>query len=164
MTDETADVERVRETVRRMQEVPAPEYVWEHGEEWEPAFDRLVVDEGRRNEVFVEETAPEDVRSTVREFSRDEWPEIGQCYRNALLFADATDAEYVEGYALLGDGSRPAQSHAWNVLDGHVVDVTSAWTAAYGAVVDDHVTDAVTLGREENWWGVVFNQMYGELP
>lgn len=161
---ETDDIERVRATVRQMQDVPAPGHVWEHGEDWTPDFDRLVVDEGRRAELFVDEAAPEHVRKAVREFARNEWPGMGECYCNALLFADATGAEYVEGYARLGDGSRPSQAHAWNVLDGYVVDVTSTWTAGYGAVIDDeHVSNAVELGREENWWGVVFNEVYDGL-
>lgn len=163
--DAAADVVRVRNVVEPLKEAPALDWCWEHGREWNPGFERLVVEGGRRTELFVAESAPEHVHRRVEEFARDRWPTLGQCYLNALRFADETGAEYVEGYAMLGDGGRIPQSHAWNVLDGHVVDVTSAWTAAYGAeIAADHVEAAIELGQDDGWWGVVFNEVYHGLP
>lgn len=157
-------IERVRQSLEQMSDLPAPEYIHEHGREWEPDFDRITVTEGGRCEVFVDESAEWFTREIVRQFAIDRTPAIGQCYSNALKFAAETGAEYVEGYALLG-GSDIAQSHAWNVLDDSVIDTTAQFRAGIGCVIpEEDVEKAVELGRDRGWWGIVFNEMYPELP
>lgn len=104
----------------------------------------------------VSKEAPEEVKDRVEGFVREFDAEIGACFHNALrVFEEVEGAVYVEGHALNGTG---VFHHAWNLVDGHVVDTTLSGKAYYGVRVDDETAGrCAQLGHEENVWGVFTN-------
>lgn len=100
--------------------------------------------------------APESLHEEIRAFVRSVNPEVGACYHNALRFAEVVGrASYVEGHACNSTGDF---QHAWNLVDGYVVDTTLAAEAYYGVVIDDEtVKRCLNIGYEEDFWGVLTN-------
>jgi len=90
--------------------------------------------------------------SNVLESSDKE--EKGRCYFNAMMVWNELDeANYVEGYASNGD---KAIFHAWNTVEGEIIDVTASFDEYRGInyedeTVDDNFSEVLISGK----WGII---------
>lgn len=69
------------------------------------------------------EPLPETVVKTRDKFLKKFTPQMKRCYVNAATFAlkcEAQGVQYCEGYGI----SMIPTEHAWNVIDGKLVDIT----------------------------------------
>lgn len=63
-----------------------------------------------------------DEMDVTSAWKRERAPASGECFQNAKRFClDCADARYFEGFVLIAG---MPMHHAWNVLDGKVVDFT----------------------------------------
>jgi len=84
--------------------------------------------------------------------------EKNHCYGNsqrALLLGDTLGLEYAEGYAVFKDAPGFPVRHAWLLLNGKVVDVTSGGNG--------HDYFGITIPRKTVMQFVLENRGYGPL-
>jgi hypothetical protein len=76
-----------------------------------------------------------------------------ECFSNAAKFSSETGADYVEGYALRTDFPLPVL-HAWNVLDGRMIDTTLDDPRKFEYL-------GVRFTRDEVWAELARTKIYG---
>lgn len=82
------------------------------------AYNKLILEQG---EVFYK-VVHSDKIAQAKEWRKNNRPQIKQCFYNSQLFVVVSElGDYYEGYC--HDGLLPFH-HAWNVIDGKVVDFT----------------------------------------
>lgn len=83
-------------------------------------------------------------------------PQQKQCFKNSqsLVFSDDSDQiKYVEGYIRLKDISLPIHiSHAWNEINGKVIDITLAIKDS-----NNQISHNFGLFKKIDYFGVVFS-------
>lgn len=137
---------------------PAHRYVRDHGRSF---IDTETTWLGGR-EVTISTSLTDADRERVADIIENTDPTKKACFQNALeSWNYDDDLSYVEGYASVESLDGFACEHAWNMLNGNLVDVTNAYSSYYGVVFedDDCLGDYYDIGVENNSWGIIGNHI-----
>ena len=156
MSKRIEPTEVITEGVSEREASCAGEYISNHGD--------LMVDVERTTilsrKITVSSKLNDAERDRIADAIRAVDPMIGICFANALRVWEHDSAfGYVEGYAAADDLGEWVLEHAWNTLNGKLVDITTEFDAFYGVVIsDDSVLSTYhDIGVEADVWGIIGN-------
>jgi len=131
-------------------------YVFDHGHGVTDVIRTTIA--GR--EVVVSAPLTDEERQRVAEAIRAVNPVVKCCYANALQVWEYDSAfDYAEGFAATDDTPDFGFPHAWNMLNGKLIDVTIDFDDYHGAVFSDDqlLSRYYDIGVEADVWGIIGN-------
>jgi len=111
-------------------------------------------------QVTVSSPLTEDERDRVAEAIREVNPVEKGCFANAFqVWAHDSAFKFVEGYASIDDTPDYGFEHAWNSINGKLVDVTIDFDDYFGVVFEDNnlLSKYHQFAKETDVWTIIGN-------